>query len=225
MLVYIDIETIPTQREEFKEKAAEDVKHPGNMKKKETIDAWYAINGDKAKDEAIKKTSFNGGMGELFCVALAIENNEPKVFAREDLTAKGEYELLTEINCFLKNVDNPTYIGHYISGFDLPFLFHRFCVHGIKVEFSLCRPDDREFKNSYEDTMLMWCGYRDKVSLDNLCLYLGVESSKALLDGSKVWDFVKNGKQEEVANYCLEDVKAVRRVYKKITNTLSGIKA
>jgi predicted PolB exonuclease-like 3'-5' exonuclease len=65
--------------------------------------------------------------------------------------------------------------------------------------------------------MTAWAGARNRVSLDKLCKAFGIETPKGGIDGSKVWDYVKAGKIDEVAAYCARDVEATRKVYKRLT--------
>jgi hypothetical protein len=37
------------------------------------------------------------------------------------------------------------------------------------------------------------------------------------MDGSMVWPMVQEGKFDEVANYCMSDVEAVRAIHKRMT--------
>lgn len=217
-LVYIDIETIPTQDSAVRREITKGVKAPANMKKKETIDKWFAENGEQAKEEAVSKTSFNGGLGELFCIGLICDDGE-MVFKRESLERESEAKMLKEFNDYMFSVNSfgvPHFVGHYISGFDLRFIYHRMIINNVEPKFHI-PVNDAAYKGSYSDTMFLWAGAKDTVSLDNLCKYLGVDSPKGDLDGSKVWEYVQDGKWQEVWNYCLEDVRAVKECHKRIT--------
>ena len=60
------------------------------------------------------------------------------------------------------------------------------------------------------------CGNR--ISLDKLCKALGLPG-KGEIDGSKVWDYVRDGRIAEVADYCADDVRKVWAVYQRMTFT------
>jgi predicted PolB exonuclease-like 3'-5' exonuclease len=69
----------------------------------------------------------------------------------------------------------------------------------------------------YTCTMQLWAGYGKTVTLDNLCLALGVPSPKdGDLDGSKVFDAWREGKTVRIAEYNLRDAYAVREVYHRM---------
>jgi len=218
--VFIDIETIPTQNESWIKELKDTVQPPATHKKPETIAKWMEENGVAAGEELVAKTSFNGGMGQIFCTGLKVTN--PIIITRGDLSPESERMMLVEFNEVMAEVVSRTYkqphfIGHNISGFDLPFLLHRMIVHKVKPGFVL-PAHDAVWKGSYTDTMALWVG-NGRVSLDSLCKYLGIESPKTELDGSKVWEYVKAGKYKEVQDYCLQDVQAIESVYKRLTFT------
>lgn len=65
--------------------------------------------------------------------------------------------------------------------------------------------------------MTEWAGKRNYVSLNEVCLSLNIPPKGNEIDGSMVWDFVKEGKLKQVADYCADDVEKVRAIYKRIT--------
>lgn len=210
MNIFLDIETIPTDREDIISRI--EISPPATYKKPESIAEWMKENAESAKQEAIAKMALNGGTGQVFCIGLAADGGDPVVCNgdEEDVLAafndamKVGYEATRKL---------PFYVGHNIA-WDLRFLFHRMVIHGIRP-FHI--PLDAPWKGSYYDTMTEWAGARDYVSLDKLCLYLGIPSPKDKMDGSQVWQYVKDGRGEEVCDYCKEDVKAVREVWKRMT--------
>ena len=72
--LYLDIETIPAQTDAAKERVASTVKPPSQMKKADTIAAWEKEQKAAAVEEAIAKTSFDGGMGHVCCIGFAIND-------------------------------------------------------------------------------------------------------------------------------------------------------
>lgn len=220
MNVQIDIETIPQQpEEEAKKTIAENIQHPGSMKKPETIRAWHEGEGqyegvkDALIEEQYRKTSFDGAKGQVCSVAWAIGDN---INASKPGSSEGDI-----LETFFSSMRNdlsgrpPYFIGHYIGGFDLKFLFQRAVVLGVNPGFDLCQWG-RHDRNFY-DTMLAWAGYGGSISLDNLCLALGIPGKGDDIDGSKVWDFYKAGKHQEIVDYNKSDVEKVIQVYECLT--------
>jgi hypothetical protein len=65
--------------------------------------------------------------------------------------------------------------------------------------------------------MAMWTDdRRGRVSLDALCLALGVQG-KGGIDGSMVAEMVRQGRIDDVAAYCVQDVRCVRACYQRMT--------
>ena len=222
--IYIDIETIPSQKPEARDEIAKAISVPGNISKPETIAKWHAEKKPLAIEDAWRKTSFNGDRGEVVCIAWAYNDETPESVQRD--VNGSEAELL---GAFFSNIAKnmksmhrlPTFIGHNVRDFDLRFLWHRAVILGVKPEVSLphnVRPgDDRIY-----DTMTEWAGWGGKISLDRLCRALGIplkgsELGGEEIDGSKVWDFVEAGRIDEVVAYCRADVERVRGVHQRMT--------
>ena len=210
MKIYIDIETIPTQNDELKAYVCENLKAPANYKNEETIMRWLEEN----KGDAVNKTSLDGAFGEIVVIGVAINDEEPVLFYREDWQApEREFDILTRFNDYLREKSNkstsaPLFIGHNIAKFDDRFIFQRSVINGVKLYHVATR------QNTY-DTMTEWAGYGNTVSLDKLCKVLGIEQ-KGDIDGSKVWQYVQDGKIAEVAEYCAKDVERTRQIYKRM---------
>ncbi len=229
MNVYTDIESIPEQPEEEAKKAiAGTIKPPATMSKPETIEAWhngggkYAGAKDAAIEEVYRKTSFDGGRGQICSIAWAIEDDNIDSYSLEP---RSEYDIIELFfdriyyHCTAREKGGPTlvrtpfFIGHNIT-FDLKFLFHRAVVLGIRPPFKL--PFDGRHGKDFYCTMQAWDGYRDRISQDNLCKALGIEGKPNDIDGSKVWDHFKAGNISRIAEYNRDDVAKVRRIYKRI---------
>lgn len=221
-IIYTDIETIGTEDPAVIAEIDAGILPPKTMSKPETIAKWVAEEKPALVAEAVKKTAFDGGLGRIVCIGWAVGDGEP-VAAFEG----PENEILRTFFSAVQYAANihyrsgktegvPVFCGHNISGFDLRFLWQRCVVNGIKPPSGIpfhAKPWDK----SIADTMLMWNPERDRrVSLDKLCRILGVPSPKGELDGSKVWDYVRAGRIQEVAQYCVSDVVAVRECHNRM---------
>ena len=218
--IVIDIETIPTQREDVKQYIASKVTHPGNISKAETIAKWNEESRPAAIVEAVEKTSFDGAFGQVVCVGVAIGDAEPVSIA--SLT---ERELLLDVNDVLEAVKPSDYlmtsiVGHNVSAFDLRFLLQRFIVNQIKPHALIARAAQAKPWESEKvyDTMVQFAGHGKTISLDRLCLALGLPG-KGEITGADVWPMVQAGKLAEVAAYCEDDVRKTRNVFKYMTFT------
>lgn len=234
--IYLDIETIPGQHpsvraalqlEADEEKAA--IKAPANYKDADKI-ADYILAKQQEIDAAVetrwRKTTFDGALGQIVCVSLAIGDDAPiTIYQEEWATAEGF--ILAELNRVIGDAYHPArnmrpvFVGHNIVSFDLRFIFQRSVLLGIQphpiIPFNARPWDPHVF-----DTMTAWAGVGNRVSLDKLCRVFGIPTKGSELggdeiDGSKVWDFVQAGRVADVATYCAADVERVREIHRRMT--------
>lgn len=231
MNIYFDIETIPAQDPVAIEVIKADiekqkllVKAPSNYKDEEKIAAYVKAEIEKIDTEfdvTYRKTSFDGGLGQICCIGYAIDDRPPV-----SIYGVSEAYILKDFFDSLKNSYNPSsqqrpiFIGHNIVSFDLRFLFQRAVMNNIKPPMMIpfnAKPWDE----SIFDTMTAWAGHGNRVSLDKLCKIFNIPQKGSEIgeemDGSKVWDFYQAGRIEEIAMYCEADVERTRQAYKRMT--------
>lgn len=208
---FLDIETIPTQLPEVRARFAENVTPPGNIKKPESIEKWLDENRESAALEAIAKTSFDPLFGHICTIAWAIDEEEPT--ACHAVTVDQEREVLQSFFEDLQANHRYTFVGHYIGGFDLRFILCRAVVLGVKIPRSIPR-DPKPWDSKIFDTMTAWAGQRGTVSMDNLCLALGIEG-KCDFSGADVADAWAAGEHEKIAEYCKDDVCRTRAIWSR----------
>jgi hypothetical protein len=237
--IVIDIETIPDQSPDAIDKLRADaqeeidaIKAPANYKDADKIADYIA--GKRAEIEAgiedkWRKTSFDGALGHICVIGMAVDGGEPvAIYSHEYGNPLAERNMLAQffeavelagsraLSGGTRSTVAPVFVGHNLIDFDLRFIFQRAVMLGIKPP--ACIPfDAKPWDKSVFDTMTAWAGVRNRVSLDKLCKAFGIETPKDGIDGSKVWDYVKAGKIDEVAAYCARDVEATRKVYKRLT--------
>lgn len=228
MNIFLDIETIPSQRPGIKEAIAADIAPPGSMKRAETIELWEREQKPLLIEERWRRTSFEGDRGEVICIGWAVNDRPTQSITRELHEHEGAM-LATwfgEIQQTLRDAHGrlPVWIGHNVREFDLRFLFQRAVVLEVPPPFRLPH-DVRPGAECVFDTMTAWAGWGGKVSLDRLCAALGLPQKGSEIgediDGSKVWDFVRDGRIDEVAAYCRADVERVRAIHQRLT--FSGV--
>ncbi len=240
MIVNIDIETIPQQGayDSFLSEAKSNFKASSTLTKAKACDD-LGITGSDAKylgkDDAIakwvsrfaeekapevaenewRKTALDGSKGQICSIAFAIEDNKPEVVWSKDLTM--ECDILSKFVTLLNDRlggRKPFFVGHNIGGFDLKFIYQRCVINGVKPSFAL--PFNGRHDVNYYDTCEAWAGFGKRISQDNLCKALGIEGKPDDIDGSKVWDFVRDGQIERVAEYNVDDVVKNREIYKRL---------
>lgn len=212
--LYLDIETIPTQSDEVRTEIASTITPPASMKKAETIATWEAEQKPQAVADAIAKTSFSGAHGHVVCIGWAVNNKHPKWLHAE--TIKDERALLENFtfNVREKILGPFTIVGHNVVNFDIRFLWQRAMVLGVCMAGILPR-DPKPWSNDVHDTMTMWAGQRDTISLDNLCKALGGHG-KGDIDGSDISRLWAEGAHMAIGRYCMDDVERTRFVHQKM---------
>lgn len=224
VFLYIDIETIPSQKPGAFEEVFKSVKHPGTITKPESIEKWYSEKADEAAMNEYRKQSFDGLYGEIISIAWAINDESPRVLYRGKTGS--EKDLLSG---FFEDIAYPVdmrgnravitkWVGHYITGFDLRFLWQRCVVNQYKPLTDIPY-DAKPWADNVFDTKIAWSGvsqYSGASKLDLLCKGFGFEG-KGDLDGSKVYDYWLDGRYEEIAEYNKQDVEMCRNLYKRMT--------
>ena len=238
MNIFFDIETIPVQDadqidalkqelEAKREEAKAAVKAPGNYKKPEAIEAFVndaraAIDAEHEAtvQQAIERTSFDGGLGQIVCIAWAVDDAPPRVVRVTDLSRNAETDMLAGFFAALKKEHigthgtRPCLIGHNSNAFDIPFIWKRATVLGIRPPLWFPR-DPKPWGDSTFDTMTAWSGHKDRISMDRLCRVLGIPG-KGGISGADVWPMVQAGRIKEVADYCADDVQRTRAIWRRM---------
>ena len=223
MNVFLDIETIPSQRPEVRELIAAKVKHPGNITKPESIEKWNEEKRPQAIEEAWRKTALNGTWGESCCICWAVDYGPVKSSMRSTV-ADNERQLLTRFFDDIRDaqLDNsmrpPHWVGHNIAGFYLRFIWQRAIILGVEPGIKL-RQDAKPWSDTIYDTMYQWGG-KDFVKLTELCTALNVDvGHEDAIDGSQVWDCYERGDFDTILTHCKADVERVREIHKRMTFT------
>lgn len=213
---YFDLETIPAQDPAVRAELAAAVTAPAQYKKPESIAEWLAENREKEADAAWLKTSFDGGVGQIVCIGWADADDKPHSYFVRDLTPASERTIIEDFFCAMLDAGPRTLVGHNIIGFDLPFLWKRCMVHGIKPP-TLFPRNPKPWAETVVDTMLLWdAGQRAGGSMDRLCRLLGIPG-KGDFGGAEVWPAIQRGEFAKVAEYCRGDIERTRAMFKRMT--------
>lgn len=220
--IFIDIETIPSQRGGVVERLSKSIKTPnitktGKYKNADDIAKWEAEEKILEVKELYRKTALNSALGEIISIAWAIDDDPIQTVCRG--IDESERDLLKDFYFLLSNEIKgfrPVWIGHAISTFDLRFIWHRSIINEVEPSFHIPY-DAKPWDGIVFDTKFEWSGSKDSISQDDLCFALGIEGKPNDIDGSKIWDFVKAGEIERVVKYNMDDVNKVRQIYKRMT--------
>jgi 3'-5' exonuclease len=134
-----------------------------------------------------------------------------------------EKQILEKFWDFLDKGDR--FISFNGRQFDGPFLMIRSAIHGIKPKRDLVGNRYRFHPNCDLREVLNFNGTVNprqmKFNLDLACKTFGIVSSKADgMDGRSVERLYNTGRHEDIAIYCLEDVRATSELYLKLEQTL-----
>lgn len=209
--IFLDIETIPSQSPDLLAQFMADVKAPAQYKKQDSIDKWMDENREAVAKEKLAKTSFDPAHGHICTIGWAVDDGN----AMTDHASAVAQE--ADVLCsFFNSIDtqhHTTFVGHYISGFDLRFIINRAVILGVPIPRCIPR-DIKPWGKGIFDTMTAWAGNRDTISLDNLCKALGIEGKDGF-DGSMVAGAWLDGEHQRIADYCCDDVEKVRQIWQK----------
>lgn len=225
MNLYLDIETIPTQDERVKADIAASIHAPANYKKEEAIQKWFAEHEEEEFDKAYRKTALNGLVGEVICISWALDYGDVQHVYRTSEVGT-EAELLVDFMLGLRKglalshtdkLIEPVWIGHYITGFDLRFLWQRYIIRKVIPTVSIpynAKPWDKSvYDTKIELSGMQSTGYG---SLDEVSKIMG-HMPKGDITGATVWDAWLAGRFEDIVEYCDDDVERVRDLHKRMT--------
>ncbi len=222
---FFDIETIPSQIPGIRDELAAAIEPPGNISKAETIAAWHAEKKPALIEDAYLKTSFDGGVGQVCVIGFAFGDQAPHAYSVADLSQDSERLVLQDFFSAVTDAGAGTvFVGHNVIGFDIPFLWKRAMVLGVKPPWCFPR-NPKPWAESVADTMLLWdATQRAGGSMARICRLMGIEG-KGDMDGSKVWPAVQEGRIHEVAEYCCGDVERTRAMYRRMTFQTAAVLA
>jgi len=219
--LFLDLETIPAQAEWVKQDIADKIEPPKTIKKAESIAKWHEEKGQQAIEDKWLKTSFNGAVGEIICIAWAFDDEPVQVIGRElgeteermlDLFMDSVIDSSTSERGTEKSI---TWCGHYITGFDLRFLWQRMIVNNVKMPITIPY-NAKPWGQGVFDTCHEWKGDTSGYgSLDMVAKILGIEQTKTM-SGADVWPEIQAVNYEKVFDYCKQDVEIARQVYNRI---------
>lgn len=222
MNIYIDIETLPNPA--FRGDIT--VSPPGNMSKPETIAKWREECEQQAIEAEFRKLGLDGTRGQIFCIAWALDDGEVSCISQDQYPSSDSPEG-TVLFAFIQALKGSFYatpgkpevikwVGHYITGFDLRFIWQRCVVNNIKPTVTIPY-DAKPWGDNVFDTCSQWKGSGSSSgSMDAICKAFGIDG-KGDMDGSKVYDEYLAGNYQKIVDYCKGDVERVRQIHKRMT--------
>lgn len=222
MLIYIDIETLPSSRQDIKDDIRLNISALANYSKPESIKKWIEENGESEFDKQYRKTALDGLYGEIFSIAWALGDEEPQAVStvgktEADMLRSFFAELSMTTDKHDQRIGISKWVGHYVTGFDLRFIWQRCVINGVRPTVKIPY-DAKPWDGSVFDTKVAWTGvgsYTGAGNLDAICKAFNLPG-KGDIDGSKVYDYWLEGRYDEIIEYNKDDVIKCRELYKRM---------
>jgi len=245
MKLVIDLETLPDQRAGAFDSVLADTianfKAPSTLTKEQAaidlgltdkdeikftskdamIKRWETeLASAKAQDVAMqtyRKTALDGSKGSIYCIGFAIDDMPPSFMSCNQINEKQMIEsFFNHIAIMHDGLRGIEIIGHNVADFDLRFIFQRAVILGVRPPACL-KINPGRYDTEIYDTMTKWAGYGNRISLDNLCKALDIDTPKGEITGANIYDYWLKYEYLAICEYCMKDVEATRQVYKRMT--------
>jgi len=191
---------------------------------------------DEEEREALpERTALMTGLGKVITIGLwNIEANRGLVLLEGDSEPQREWEKVPHSDIFrgtekellerfweIVGRKRPRLVSYNGRGYDGPVLMVRSAMLGVKPSVNLLpyRYDISSHCDLY-DVFTFQGASRDRYSLDYWCRRFDIESPKGSIDGSQVGRAYRDGRIEDIGEYCLRDVRATAELYQKLATTL-----
>ena len=222
MIIFLDIETI-AETPDF-----------ANYNKKSVRETRYCGGSEEAPEEQYhQRASVHAEFGRIVCISCIMRAPDGSV-KRTSFCSDDEHKLLSDFFAMVAKVGaSISFWGHNVKSFDIPFIYKRAIIHGLRIPKVLDFGTLPAWKMSnVVDTLELWQRSGTlRTGLELLCLCLGIESPKQKLTGAEVSDLYRNSYQtaagtashqqvlDTIAEYCEGDAIASMLCYERMTNS------
>ena len=191
---------------------------------------------DETEREALpERTGLITGLGKVITIGLwNIEAQRGLVLLEGDSEEQREWEKVPHSDIFrgtekellerfweIVGRKRPRLVSYNGRGYDGPVLMVRSAMLGVKPSVNLLpyRYDISAHCDLF-DIFTFQGASRDRYSLDYWCRRFDIESPKGGIDGSQVTRAYREGRIDDIGEYCLRDVRATAELYEKLASTL-----
>jgi len=210
--LFFDIETLP--QGDYPDR--DEVKIPKNITKLETIENYI----DRNIEDTFRKRALVPHEGRIFCIGgiLCVADKEDMPFmitgVDNNVVINNFWELITT-QLVKKDWHNIEFIGHNIMDFDMPFIFLNTLKYAKKFS-SIVPSKGHRMVDTMREFSYHAYGSNAYIKLETACKFFDIDVKSTDLDGSKVYDYYLDGRTDEIKEYCMEDVRAVKKLYHKM---------
>jgi hypothetical protein len=190
---------------------------------------------EEERDSAPERTALYPGLGKVIAIGMwnlskdrglcllegkPAEQQEWKRVAGSDVL-RGDEKLLLERFWEIVERKRPRLVSFNGRYYDGPILMIRSAQLGVAPSLNLC--GHRYNLSTHVDLteVLSFHGtWREQYKLDYWCRRFDVESPKGSIDGSQIARAYREGRIEDIGEYCLRDVRATAQLYRRLQETL-----
>ena len=152
--------------------------------------------------------------GRIVCIgAYWLEVDRSRAYCQRD-----EMELLANFWSDLAQIRPSRFVTFNGKSFDFPYINVRSAILGVPCPRDVLL-DTRRFATDrhfdVREALTNYDRYR-RGTLEFFCEIFGVPSPKDGIDGSKVADYFRQGRMDDIARYCLADCKATASLYQRL---------
>jgi len=212
--IVIDIETLPNVDVETYADLVE-ITAPANYKDADKISAYIAEKRLSAVADISKEAALSPLYGRVLCVGYDIIGGDKEALIHTD-----EKKVLESLKSELES-DKFRLITFNGRDFDIRYLDMRFRLNGIESPFR--EQHLKAFDDAFHTDLYMKLTSNGKVKgsylrndLKTVSNFLGYRSDTGDLDGSCVLPMFLDGKFDEIASYCLDDVARTRFIAERL---------
>ena len=217
MNIYFDIETCPARPDVLKA-LMPDFEGRGGTKDPAKIKEQIA-----AKQQAfIEDAPLHAEIGQVTMIGYI--KSDGKFYCDSQSKTLSEANILREFWALWKATTMGTqlvvdakFIGHYIRGFDVPFLIRRSWILGVPVPYNVLT--DRGYLNDkFVDVHATWQlgDKQESISLEMLSKVFGVRQKGKAMSGAEVPAAWLAGKHKECIDHCRDDLEITKAVHEQM---------
>lgn len=216
MPLILDIETCPTTA--ALDRPYPNRKPPANYKSEETIAKWRTEDEARWQDERIKEYSLNPLYGRIVCFGWQdSETGDDGVLLAE----REDEEAALLSHAWAMIARHAGRVVTWNGSWDLQFIRNRSIIHGVQPTVSAFTMSlwFKKYSNRTHTDCKAYLLNGDQRANEGLGVWakaLGVPGKLDGMSGADVWGLVAGQMFEEVAEYCLADVRATGAIYARI---------
>jgi len=223
----IDIETYPDidmigklPEIPFEEAKTGNLKDPDKIAAKE---AEALSKHEEKKMAQVAEMALNPLYGKIACVGYQMGTGDSTINNKGCAIDQDEEKV---IRTFFDKIipfgqtGSPKIVTWNGMGFDIPFIYKRAMILGVKPTVSMGYFMKRYQTDTHCDLMQVWCNWYGREKLDNVAKAL-LGEGKQDFDFRTIKDLIKVSEgREKIAEYCSKDVEITSKLFYKMANIL-----